>query len=493
MFDAQQNHLADEDDDPEHSRLYAILNLPRNYNATILHSQSRSLLRAFHPDKAATDDVQPTFLQIKLAVDTLSDPIMKEAYDYGGMMAVQIIKNHANLYQLLADRTAPDDRVAILSRVLTESQHSRQRSTMPQWMSNSIQVSANAPCYWDPAEQQLEKNSLFVTWKQNINNHIKASLVSNGLINLDFSSLFSVTFGKRLLFHASRVFSDSQSVVKFTAGRGTASVRSIRTLQGGAFLAVWGVDVGAGGTIRSLMMSLQTNVWKVRLAVADYFVKVTTTQFGFHGSLAFGLYGARYKLVRSYHVQEHVELKYGVKLSPGSPLLPVFYLSTPQLSLRLPMHGVVNLANGWLLTSFLAVEGMELLFGDDAFMRKKLSEIESKIKQRHHNNRWNFVVRSVADRKRRSSRLKILHAKFGSTDDQKEECGHWIQFWIDEWAGALVFRPDDPRWEWLPAGPGTIRYIFDGQVFETSITTRPGTLRLPAPDALCLGDSAIVH
>jgi hypothetical protein len=232
--------------------------------------------------------------------------------------------------------------------------------------------------------------------------------------------------------------------------------------------------------------------------VADYFVKVTTTQLGFHGSLAFGLYGIRYKLVRSYHVQENVELKYGVKVSPGSPLLPVFYLSTPQLSLRLPMHGAINLANGWLVTSLLVVEGMELLFGEDSFgsfIRTRSSALlESKIKQRHHNNRWNFVVRSVAERKRRNSRLKILLAKFSSTDDhQKEDYGHWIQFWIDEWAGALVFRPDDPRWEWLPDGPGTVRYSFDGHVFETSITTRPGTLRLPAPGALCLGDSAIVH
>jgi hypothetical protein len=501
----------EEEDDPEHCQLYAVLNLPRDYDAGVLVSQSRSLLRAFHPDKAATDDVQPTFLQIKLAVDTLSDPILKEAYDYGGMKALQIIKNHAHLYQLLADRAVRDDRLAILARVLSESQQARQRSTRPQWMSNAIHVSANAPVYLEtPTTQSLERNSLFVTWKQNINNHIKATLTSNGLLNLDFSSLLSVTMGQQLMFHASRVFADSQSIVKFSAGRGTASIRSMRNLHQNTLFTVWGIDLRgvdgtSGCTVQSLMVSIQTAVWKVRLAVADYFIKVSATQWGWHGSLAWGLYGARYKLSRSYTVRENIVFKYGAKLTPGAPVLPILYLSTPQLSLRIPVVGPTDRASSFaaLVTTLLVVEGIEALSGgDDTFgfsstlRRNKASETSSNFR------RWDAMVRSVADRKAKGSRLKILRARFGgsrSTDGDdddwrgEEECGHWLQFWIDEWAGAVVLRPDDPRWTWLPKGPGTIRYSFDDQVYETSLATRPGTLRLPAPDAMCLGDAAIVR
>ena len=467
------NPPAHEDDDPEHSRLYAILNIPRNYDPNTLQSQSRLLLRAFHPDKRSNSeqqDGQPTFLQIKLALDTLSDPIMKEAYDFGGMEAVQYIKNHSNLYELLSKRLHAVDRLAILEH------HVEPLSSQPP-SNNDIQVTANAPVYWERRMKRTENNSLFVTWKQNIGNRIRASFMSNGLINLDFSSLFSVTFGKRLLFHASRVMS-GESLVKITAGRGVASIRSMRTLRS-TYTGTWGVDLGPQGTIRSLLASIQTKVWKIRVALAEYFFKFSVNQFGFHGSFAWGLNGVRYKLVRSVQIQDSLELKYGLKMGPDGSLLPVVYLSTPQFSLRIPVHGLTQ--GHWLLTMLVA-DGMEFLREEVAVPSIFLHKARQCNKHTEWYPRLEPIVRAVALRK--STRLRILRAEFGSDG---VDYSHWLQFWVNI-DGKLSLHPGDPRRAWIPNSPGTVRYKTNGEVFETKLTLHENeSLILPSSRSLLLG------
>lgn len=465
--------MKDQEEDPEHCRLYSILNIPRVYDTNALQSQSRLLLRAFHPDKATTDNGQPTFLQIKLAVDTLSDPIMKEAYDYGGMEAIQFIKNHANLYKLLSERKTMERR-AILEHVLSEQLMRSQPS------SNEVQVTGNTPIYSDNRSQRSEKSSLFVTWKQSISNRIKASFVSNGLVNLDFSSLFSLTFGKRLLFHTSRVL-NGESLLKVTAGRTMASFRSLRTLHG-TYLGTWGVDLGPQGTIRSILATVQTSVWKIRVALAEYFVKLSVNQFGFHGTAAWGLGGARYKIVRSYHIQESLELKYGLKMEPGRPLLPVFYLATPHLSLRIPVHGTFS--SGWLL-GLLVADGIESM-GDKAIVSLALQRLGRRSKE--PNGRYlklKHIIRSVAIKKKVP--LEVLQARFGS---DQVDYSHWLQFWVRP-HGELYLKTDDPRRAWLPATSGTIRYKIDGAVFEVTIQ-KEETLKLPSTIALMLGQDDII-
>jgi hypothetical protein len=84
--------------------LYAILNVSRaNASTADIVRSYRQLSRVFHPDKLSSssrhedtdvsdDDPNTTFVAIKQARDVLSDPVLRLAYDIGGIQAVTLIK-----------------------------------------------------------------------------------------------------------------------------------------------------------------------------------------------------------------------------------------------------------------------------------------------------------------------------------------------------------------------------------------------------------------
>ena len=78
---------------------YAVLNVPRNADATELRKAYTSASRALHPDKQKITDydkAEDAFLTLKNAYDILSDPIMRAAYDDFGMEGVNFLRNKAS-------------------------------------------------------------------------------------------------------------------------------------------------------------------------------------------------------------------------------------------------------------------------------------------------------------------------------------------------------------------------------------------------------------
>lgn len=111
--------------------------------ATILYIQRLS--RVFHPDKSPlqTEHAQTTFVAIKHAHDVLMDPILRLAYDYGGLPAVALIKRSqshskkgasSDLYTELQRTTTKEDAISLLQQILdkdklTSQQQQQQHSS----------------------------------------------------------------------------------------------------------------------------------------------------------------------------------------------------------------------------------------------------------------------------------------------------------------------------------------------------------------------------
>ena len=79
--------------------LYALLNVSRNASVTEIQRSYKKLSRVYHPDKLSVrarasgiEDAQQTFVAVKQAHDVLSDPIYRLAYDFGGLLAVTLVK-----------------------------------------------------------------------------------------------------------------------------------------------------------------------------------------------------------------------------------------------------------------------------------------------------------------------------------------------------------------------------------------------------------------
>lgn len=76
--------------------LYGVFKLERSATAGDVQRAYKSLSRHFHPDKrlsaADKENAEAIFVQIKQAHDVLSDRVLRFAYDHGGMIAVELVK-----------------------------------------------------------------------------------------------------------------------------------------------------------------------------------------------------------------------------------------------------------------------------------------------------------------------------------------------------------------------------------------------------------------
>jgi len=92
--------------------LYALLNIDRCAAYEDVQKAYKLLSKTFHPDRlrSAQDkqDAQKTFLLVKQAHDTLSDPMLRLAYDHAGIQAVTLVKRSQQRHQREDDRPPND-------------------------------------------------------------------------------------------------------------------------------------------------------------------------------------------------------------------------------------------------------------------------------------------------------------------------------------------------------------------------------------------------
>jgi len=92
--------------------LYALLNIHRCAAYEDVQKAYKLLSKTFHPDRlrSAQDkqDAQKTFLLVKQAHDTLSDPMLRLAYDHAGIQAVTLVKRSQQRHQREDDRPSND-------------------------------------------------------------------------------------------------------------------------------------------------------------------------------------------------------------------------------------------------------------------------------------------------------------------------------------------------------------------------------------------------
>ena len=144
----------------ENLRHYSVLNVPHGADLSHIQRNFKQLSRVYHPDKSVADEhdvAQQSFIAIKTAVDVLSDPIYRIAYDHGGDKAVTLVKraqmarhsknasrkenddrNSENgsddLYSLLEKVIDEEEAAWIIHQVLEESQLQSQRGlSAAQW------------------------------------------------------------------------------------------------------------------------------------------------------------------------------------------------------------------------------------------------------------------------------------------------------------------------------------------------------------------------
>ncbi|KAL7581748.1 hypothetical protein ACA910_022285 [Epithemia clementina (nom. ined.)] len=96
------------DDDDDEMDLYAVLKIDRSASFDTIQRSFKRLSRNFHPDKRRSSDdkesAEDFFVAIKLAHDILSDPVLRLAYDHGGLVAVDIIRrSHLSASQQQGD------------------------------------------------------------------------------------------------------------------------------------------------------------------------------------------------------------------------------------------------------------------------------------------------------------------------------------------------------------------------------------------------------
>ena len=76
--------------------LYAVLKIDKSATFDTIQRSFKRLSRTFHPDKRRSPDdksnAETFFVAIKLAHEILSDPVLRLAYDHGGLVAVDIVR-----------------------------------------------------------------------------------------------------------------------------------------------------------------------------------------------------------------------------------------------------------------------------------------------------------------------------------------------------------------------------------------------------------------
>jgi DnaJ domain len=195
-------------DEIENLRHYSVLNVPRTADLSHIQRSFKQLSRVYHPDKSIADkhDVaQQSFIAIKTAVDVLSDPIYRIAYDHGGDKAVSLVKraqmarqarkasqpenddnntenDFDDLYSMLEQAVDEQEAAWIIHQVLEESlSHSQRGMSISQW-----DLSCEVPLTWKETTAysgaSIEKDSVF------LNAHVRYPISSQVGLSLGAGS-----------------------------------------------------------------------------------------------------------------------------------------------------------------------------------------------------------------------------------------------------------------------------------------------------------------
>jgi curved DNA-binding protein CbpA len=177
-----------------HRKYYSLLNIPVDADLGHVQRNFKLLSRVYHPDKSIDGDqnvAQESFVNIKTAVDVLSDPIYRLAYDFGDELAVTIIKrsqavrrqkqayNKSNmsnqqydekrdsneetvpnddLYTILDCASDVDEATSILQEAL-ENYH-RQRQNQNNMAMSTLDLSCSVPLIWKEVNKYSKDNYL---------------------------------------------------------------------------------------------------------------------------------------------------------------------------------------------------------------------------------------------------------------------------------------------------------------------------------------------
>jgi curved DNA-binding protein CbpA len=120
--------------------LYSLLNVPRDAATATIQAHYKILSKAFHPDKTPLHVAKQTFLDIKQAQDVLSDNVLRQVYDVGGLEVALQLKKTANaklqqddLYDALTTASKEEfpqllkDIINLIQNHLQEQQESHDR------------------------------------------------------------------------------------------------------------------------------------------------------------------------------------------------------------------------------------------------------------------------------------------------------------------------------------------------------------------------------
>lgn len=219
------------------------------------------LSRVFHPDKSPSkiEDAQKTFVAIKQAHDVLVDPILRLAYEYGGLRAVALIKrsqassfkqnnnesDSSDLYTELQRAKTKEEATSLLQQILHEDKLNRQQH---QSENATSELSTNITFPHEYSFQTIEPTSTSVQFQSRLRRGDTWSFTIGGNASMqqtavaDTSTTISADYQPQRGTH---VTLDSS----FRPGQPlpNLSLRSSRQMANGTFLVA-----GLGGNLQSI-------------------------------------------------------------------------------------------------------------------------------------------------------------------------------------------------------------------------------------------------
>lgn len=249
---------------------YAILNVPRNADATELRKAYTTGSRTFHPDKQKVIDykaAEDAFLTIKNAYDILSDPKLRAAYDEFGMEGVNFLRNKASQssrdlmeYLEMSDASIDDqNRPKFREALKCSMEYDRFQYEMNRCPSSGkIQVSCTA----DPFLNRRSNNPLEMdNFLIHFNVGAPASAAIGGKTSMNFGGYSMVKNGIGDV--AAQVHVEHEVVpgtdigVSIDTGNFTKiEVNTSRKMAGGTFVSAV-ANLGVGGHAPSLVLASQ--------------------------------------------------------------------------------------------------------------------------------------------------------------------------------------------------------------------------------------------
>ena len=215
----------------------------------------------FHPDKSPskTEDAQKTFVAIKQAHDVLVDPILRLAYEYGGLRAVALIKrsqasshsklNNENgssdLYTELQQAKTREEAIAFLQQILDEDKLTRQQH---QSENATTDFSTNVTLPHEYGVQKAEPTAAAVQFQSRLRRGDTWSLTIGGNASMQRTAMADTSTSISADYQPQRgthVTMDSS----FRPGQPlpNLSLRSSRQMANGTF-----VVAGLGGNLQSI-------------------------------------------------------------------------------------------------------------------------------------------------------------------------------------------------------------------------------------------------